>query len=131
MEINTQTSMGSLIISDEVICSIAINAAKDVDGVAGVTNRPVDVMNTIKKGSLKVMNSVKIVTDGDDLNITIYVKTEPGKKIRDVAEKVQSAIKESIQNMTGRFVAKVNVIVTGIEFDESTDLKEPFESEKE
>ena len=35
MEINTSTSMGELVISEEVISAIATNAAKDVDGIAG------------------------------------------------------------------------------------------------
>ena len=34
MEINTSTSMGELVISEEVISAIATNAAKDVDGIA-------------------------------------------------------------------------------------------------
>jgi len=39
MEINTSTSMGELVISEEVISAIATNAAKDVDGIAGFSNR--------------------------------------------------------------------------------------------
>ena len=92
MEINTSTSMGELVISEEVISAIATNAAKDVDGIAGFSNRPVDVVNTIKKGSLKVMSPVRVLADGEDLNISIYVNMLPGKKIRQVAEEVQQAV---------------------------------------
>lgn len=130
MEINTRTSMGELIISEEVISAIATNAAKDVDGVAGFSNRPVDVVNTIKKGSLRVMSPVRVLADGDDLNISIYVNMLPGKKIRKVAEEVQLAVKDSVQNMTGRLVSKVNVIIAGIEFEEPKNTAEPCESEK-
>lgn len=77
MEINTSTSMGELVISEEVISAIATNAAKDVDGIAGFSNRPVDVVNTIKKGSLKVMSPVRVLADGEDLNISIYVNMLP------------------------------------------------------
>jgi len=118
MEINTSTSMGELVISEEVISAIATNAAKDVDGIAGFSNRPVDVVNTIKKGSLKVMSPVRVLADGEDLNISIYVNMLPGKKIRQVAEEVQRAVKESVQNMTGKLVSKVNVIIAGLEFDQ-------------
>ena len=48
MEIISKSSMGELIISDEVLSSIAVNAAKDVDGVSSFCNKPVDVVNTIK-----------------------------------------------------------------------------------
>ena len=37
-----------------------------------------------------------------------------------VAEAIQSSVKESVQNMTGITVSKVNVVVTGIVFDESS-----------
>lgn len=130
MEINTSTSMGELVISEEVISAIATNAAKDVEGVAGFSNRPVDVMNTIKKGSLKVMSPVRVLADGDDLNISIYVNMRPGIKIRKAAEDVQVAVKDSVQNMTGRLVSKVNVIIAGIEFEEPKGSDEPCETEE-
>lgn len=130
MEINASTSMGELVISEEVISAIATNAAKDVEGVAGFSNRPVDVMNTIKKGSLKVMSPVRVLADGDDLNISIYVNMRPGIKIRKAAENVQVAVKDSVQNMTGRLVSKVNVIIAGIEFEEPKSSDEPCETEE-
>lgn len=130
MENNTSTSMGELVISEEVISAIATNAAKDVEGVAGFSNRPVDVMNTIKKGSLKVMSPVRVLADGDDLNISIYVNMRPGIKIRKAAEDVQVAVKDSVQNMTGRLVSKVNVIIAGIEFEEPKSSDEPCETEE-
>lgn len=130
MEINTRTSMGELVISEEVISAIATNAAKDVDGIAGFSNRPVDVVNTIKKGSFKVTSPVRVLADGDDLNISIYVNMLPGKKIRKVAEAVQLAVKDSVQNMTGRLVSKVNVIIAGIEFEEPKRANEPCETEE-
>lgn len=130
MEINTSTSMGELVISEEVISAIATNAAKDVDGIAGFSNRPVDVVNTIKKGSLKVMSPVRVLADGEDLNISIYVNMLPGKKIRQVAEEVQQAVKESVQNMTGKLVSKVNVIIAGLEFDQPEREMEPCETEE-
>lgn len=40
MEIISKSSMGELIISDEVLSSIAVNAAKDVDGVSRFATNP-------------------------------------------------------------------------------------------
>ncbi len=130
MEINTSTSMGELVISEEVISAIATNAAKDVDGIAGFCNRPVDEVNDIMKGSVKVMSPVRVLADGEDLNISIYVNMLPGKKIRQVAEEVQQAVKESVQNMTGKLVSKVNVIIAGLEFDQPESETEPCETEE-
>ncbi len=129
MEICTNSSMGELIISDEVLSSIAINAAKDVDGISSFSTRPVDVVNTIKQGSLKVMSPVRIMQDGDDFSISIYVNMKPGKKCQSVAADVQTSVKESVQNMTGKLVNKVNVIVAGIDFDEPAGSDAPCETE--
>lgn len=129
MEIQSNSSMGELVISDEVVASIAINAAKDVDGVSSFHSGPVDVMNTIKQGSLRVLSPVRLIQDGDDISISIYINLEPGRKFQAVATEVQSAVKESVQNMTGKLISKVNVIVAGIDFEKQTNSDEPCEIE--
>ncbi|MBQ7203529.1 MAG: Asp23/Gls24 family envelope stress response protein [Eubacterium sp.] len=130
MEITTSNEKGSVIISEDVLASIATNAAKDVDGVSSFSNRPVDVVSTIKSGSLRVMSPVRVIQNGDDINISIYLNLEPNQKIRNVAQSVQSNVKEAVQNMTGRLVSKVNVIVAGIDFEESGGSSEPLETEE-
>ena len=129
MEITTSNEKGSVIISEEVLASIATNAAKDVDGVSSFSNRPVDVVSTIRSGSLKVMSPVRVHQNGDDINISIYLNLEPNKKIRNVSQSVQKNVKEAVQNMTGRLVSKVNVIVAGIDFDDNGSSNEPLETE--
>ncbi len=96
MEITTSNSKGTLTISEEVLSSIATNAAKDVDGVSSFSNRPVDVVSTIKQGSLKVMSPVRILQDGDNMNVSIYINLEPNKKIQDVAVNVQNNVREAM-----------------------------------
>lgn len=130
MEISAKSSMGELVISEEVLSSIAVNAAKDVDGVSSFYSKPFDVVSTIKQGSLKVMSPVRIMQDGENISISIYINIEPGKKFRTVASEVQNAVKESVQNMTMKLVTKVNVIVAGIDFDEPKSSNEPCETEE-
>lgn len=130
MEITKSSEKGNLIISEEAISSIAINAAKDVDGVSSFSNRPNDVMSTIKKGSLKVMSPVRIIETNDDLEISIYINLLPNKKIKVVAENVQNNVHEAIYNMTGKEVKKVNVIIAGIDFPESGNSTAPLTSEE-
>lgn len=128
MEITTTKENGNLTISEEVLSSIAMNAAKDIEGVSSFSNKPSDVVSTIKQHSLKVMSPVRILQVGDDLNISIYINVLPNFKIQDVALAVQSNVKEAIQNMTGKLVAKVNVIIAGIDFEDKAS-PEPTESE--
>ena len=122
MEITLAKDKGNVIISDEALASIATNAAKDVEGVSSFSNRPVDVVNTIKNGSLKVASPVRIQQNGEDVSLSIYINLAPNQVIKTVAQAVQKNVKEAIQNMTGALVKKVNVIVTGIDFnaDEET-----------
>lgn len=130
MEITTTKDKSSLTISEDVLSSIATNAAKDVDGVSSFSNRPVDVVSTIKQGSLKVMSPVRILQDGDDINVSIYVNLLPNTKIQKVAQNVQNNVKEAIQNMTGKLVSKVNVVVAGIDFENPKNSSEPTETEE-
>lgn len=131
MEISKITAKGSLTISEEAISAIVTNAAKDVDGVTGFSNRPADVVSTIKSGSLKVMSPVRVMLDGDEIKIYIYINIESGAKIQPVAEKVQRVVKEAVQNMTGKLVSKVNVIIASVENEEPQGSDEPCESEEQ
>lgn len=130
MEITSTSSKGTITISEEVLSSIATNAAKDVDGVSSFSTKPVDVVNTIKKGSIKVMSPVRILQNGEDINVSIYVNLLPNTIIRDIAANVQRNVKEAIQNMTGKLVSKVNVVIAGIDFEESADSSAPKETEE-
>ena len=130
MEISKQTPQGGVIISEEAVSSIVTNAAKDVNGVTGFSNKPDDVVSTIKKGSLKVMSPVRVFQDGDDLDISVYINIASGIKIQPVAEEVQRVVKEAVQNMTGKLVSKVNVIIAYVEDDEPESSDAPCETEE-
>ena len=126
MEISKQTPQGGVIISEEAVSSIVTNAAKDVNGVTGFSNKPDDVVSTIKKGSLKVMSPVRVFQDGDDLDISVYINIASGIKIQPVAEDVQRVV----QNMTGKLVSKVNVIIASVEDHEPESSDAPCETEE-
>lgn len=128
MEIKTENNKGKLTISEEVLEAIAMNATKDIEGFGSFSNRPSDVVTTIKQRSLKVMSPVRVHQEGSDLSVSIYINVLPGVKIQDIATNIQQNVKDAIQNMTGRLVSKVNVIIAGIDFEEESST-EPTESE--
>ena len=130
MEISNHNSKGGLVISEEAVSAFVTNAAGDVDGVVGFSNRPVDIVSTIKKGSLKVMSPVRITQDGEDLNISVCINIAIGKKIQPVAEEIQRVVKDAVQNMTGKLVSKVNVIIASVEEEKPQNLPEPTEIEE-
>ncbi len=113
-----------LIISEEVIATIAANAARDVDGVADLGSRPADLYSTFKIGSDDIKHAAVQITDYD-IRVHVYIIVSGDAKIQEVAANVQSAVKNAIQNMTGRIVTRVDVTITGVKTDDlsGTDVE--------
>ena len=49
-----------------------------------------------------------------DIRVHVYIDLVSTAKIQPVCKAVQDAVKQAIQNMTGRVVTRVDVSVTGI-----------------
>lgn len=107
---------GSLVISEDVIATIAINAAKDVEGVAGLGNRPADLYTAFKINA-ENLKHVKVSLSSYDIKVHMYVVLTSSAKIQEVSENIQNSVKAAIQNMTGRVVTRVDVTITGIQSD--------------
>ena len=108
-----------LIISDEVIASIAMNAAKDVEGFASFADRPVDCL-TLTPG-IESQKYVKIDSGAYELRIHMYINVNAGAKIPDVCSEIQKAVKTARQHMTGKIVARVDITVAGVVIDENAE----------
>lgn len=106
---NAPEGCGNLHISEDVVASIAIGAAKDVEGVSSVA--PIGMSDYMKKGNNR---GARIVTEGDSLVIDLFLIVEYGVVIPDVAKKVQCCVTSSVEAMTGYKVAAVNVNITGV-----------------
>lgn len=119
---NSNDKLGGLVISEEVIAAIALNAAKDIDGVAGFAARPPDVQSIFKIGD-GPLKSVKVWSGENDVKLQLYLIIRDNKKIPAVAAEVQRSVKNAVQNMTGRIVTKVNISIAGIDFCEQVDDK--------
>lgn len=101
------------IISEDVLATIAANAAKDVEGVAALGDRPTDLYTAFKIGADDLKHVAITMTDYD-IRVHVYVMLTQTARIQEVCKAVQTAVKEAIQNMTGRVVTRVDVSVTGI-----------------
>ncbi|MBR2283640.1 MAG: Asp23/Gls24 family envelope stress response protein [Ruminococcus sp.] len=99
-------------ISEDVIITVAKLAALDVRGVAALSGE------VSKMSKLRGNGPIKVSMMGDVAAIDISIKVKGGVRAPAVAEEVQTAVKENVQNMTGVAVARVNVIVAGAVFDE-------------
>lgn len=122
MDISNDTAT-NLSISQEVVCTIATEAIKELDGVYSLADLPA------KSTALKKINpiativpprQIKMTQLGDSAHIDVGIIVNLNYKIRDVAEQAQNAIKKSVQDMTGITVSKVNIFVTGVHLKDDT-----------
>ncbi len=103
---------GSLQISTEVIEKIASFAAMEVGGVLEVKAHNEGAKSLLDKITQPKAVLVELKSDVADISISLIV--EYGAKIPDLSELVQKNVKDSVQNMTGITVARVDVIVSGL-----------------
>ncbi len=104
-----------LSVNTEVIEKMAEIAAKEVDGVAGLSKKTIDLKGIVK--SKNAFKGVKVENINGAIEISVFICVKQNARVKEVAEKVQSNIKEKIQSMTGNAVTQVNVNVADIEFD--------------
>lgn len=110
MDVVKESAKSSLKISDDVIVTVSKLAALDVKGVAELSGE-VSKMSKIRKNG-----PIKISMIGDVAAIDVNIVIKSGEKACEVAQEVQSSVKENVQNMTGVTVARVNVNVSGVSF---------------
>jgi len=106
--------IGSLRISRDVIATITSAATREIEGVADLAPFTTNIKGwLIKKQTAK---PIAIDLNDDVAVIDIHVILKSGTRIPEVSEKIQTAVKEAVQNMTGIAVSKVNINVAGIDF---------------
>ncbi|MCL1828726.1 MAG: Asp23/Gls24 family envelope stress response protein [Oscillospiraceae bacterium] len=113
--ISRHDEKGSVNISDEVIAVMAATAVSDTEGVFGFSNS-VGSEITELLGKKSVSKGIKIKFDEDNINIDLLITVHFGASIMTVAEKVQKAVCNSVESMTG-IKPTVNVHVSGVAFD--------------
>ena len=112
-EVQNETAVTSVRISDEVVATIAAIAAVEIDGVSGMCgSRAGDIIEKFgKKNSAK---GVKVDVDGNNVKINMNMLVTYGYKIQKVCEEVQEAVKASVEGMTGLHVSEITILVQGI-----------------
>lgn len=111
----------ALSVNTEVLEKMAELAAKEIDGVVGISKRSIDL-----KGAVKTKNAfkgVKVESINGALKLNVFITVKKDAHITEVAERVQENVKEKIQTMTGTAVTRVDVTIA--------DIKEPALTEDE
>ena len=111
----TQTQEnGTVMISEDVIVSIVDLAVSEVEGIAGLSNKPgADIVDMIGKKNWGKGLKVSI-NDDETISVDCNVNVKYGQSVVDVAKAAQEAIISSLDSMTGIKTSAVNVNVCGI-----------------
>jgi len=107
------SSIGEVMIADDVIATIVGLAATEVEGVYAMQG------NLTKElvGKLGVKNLSKgvRVTLGEDVAVDISIQMCYGYSIPKTCKAIQERVKSALENMVGLSVSVVNVHVVGVD----------------
>jgi len=120
----TGSGYGQISINNNVIAIIAHETAKKVPGVVELQGSLADDLASIigKKSKDK---GIRVEKEGEELlTIDLNVVLEFGVRIPSICTQLQSAVKEAIEEMTGKQVYAVNVVVQGIRSSGKTSTEE-------
>lgn len=105
---------GRIIISKEVIATLAGIAAMECYGIVGMASQKikdgiVDLigMETLSKG-------VEVLLKNEEININIFIIVGYGTKISEIANNVMEKVRYTVEQHTGMVVNHVQIHVQGV-----------------
>ncbi|QDP40565.1 Asp23/Gls24 family envelope stress response protein [Radiobacillus deserti] len=114
INVSEDSSLGNVEIAPEVIEVIAGIATTEVSGVAAT--RGTFVTGVAERfGKKSHGKGIKVELSEDGVLIDVYAVLEFGSVIHEVAQKVQSNVRQALKNMTGLKIKEINVHVVGIQ----------------
>lgn len=110
----TVNSIGEINISNDVLATLAGISAIKCYGIVGMASKRATDGIVELLGSDNLSRGVKVVTQGNEVIIDLYIIVEYGVSIATVAKNIIETVKYNIENLTGTTVKKVNIIVEGV-----------------
>ncbi|MBU5466359.1 Asp23/Gls24 family envelope stress response protein [Virgibacillus sp. MSJ-26] len=116
VNVSENTDLGKVEIAPEVIEVITGIAASEVEGLSSMRgNFATGVVERF--GGVSHSKGVKVELTEEGILIDLHVVLNFGVSIPEIAQKLQSNIRQSLKNMTGLEIAEINVHVVGIQMD--------------
>lgn len=116
---------GDIKISDDVIATLAVKAAKEIEGVTGMVGGIVGNIAAAVLGKKDASRGVDVDMKEGVAVITLHIKVKYGMKIPEIAWKVQENVKTMVESITGISVDKINISVEAVDFAEDAPATEP------
>ena len=115
-ELIKQDSLGKTKVADEVVSIIAGLAANEIDGVAGMSSGIVGGIAE-RLGRKDFSRGVKVEVGEEQVAVDLFLITNFGMSIPEIAQAVKANVKNKIESMTGYEVVEVNINVQGVHFE--------------
>ncbi len=123
VDIQEASDLGAIQINNEVVATIVSIAAREVAGVVclaggGFRKDIAGLFGGKRDGGAGVS-----ITEDEDSRYVIGVKVilQFGTQLAKVAQDVQIAVRDQVENMTNKEVSRVDVIVDGVRHPESEE----------
>lgn len=110
-----ETELGNIVISSDVIATIAGVAAVECYGLVGMASR-----KQLKDGIVELLGrenlsrGVEVREVDGELVIDLFIIVGYGTRIDEIANNVISTVKYSVEKVTGLTVGLINVNVQGV-----------------
>lgn len=114
-------AFGDVKISEDVLATIAAQAAGTVEGVHAMAS----TLSSNIKDIIGLKNGTKgvsvVLEDNDQVVVTLNITVSYGYKIQETAEAVQVAVMKEIADITGYGIRAVNVNVLNVDIPKLED----------
>lgn len=117
MNAKIENNNGLITISNDVIATIAGDAATRCYGVVGmaVRNKADGIASLLKKDAMS--KGIKVTVDEEGLTIDVHVIVGYGVNIKTTSESIIESVKYNVESVTGFSVKHVNVNVESVRVD--------------
>lgn len=128
--INKELESGKIVISEDVLCTIASIAASEAEGVENMSG---SIVGGIAEMIGKKNNSkgIKVSIDENVVNVEVHFVAKYGVKLTEVCWDIQQKVKKAIETMCGMDVSAVNVFVESVHIEKEAKKEETEEIETE
>ncbi len=99
-----RTDLGSVQIRNEVVCTIAALAAREVEGVVGIRQGPWFLRETLGGG-------VRVEIQDQEVRLWVSLVVEYGVNLPHVAAQVQDKVRDMVEHMTQLNPVEVHVSI--------------------
>ncbi len=105
---------GSIILSEEVIATIAGVAATECYGIVGMASNKVTDGIAELLGRENLAKGADVALGEDDVSITLNVIVGYGTRISEVARNVIEKVKYTVETTTGLKVSRIRINIQGV-----------------